>query len=551
MKQFLKFFCPIFFSLVLTNCQESDLGFGDITSPTNLEVAVVVQGQDAANPNGDGSGLVTFTASADNAISYKYVFSDGSEKNQPSGIFQKRFTKPGLNTYTVTVMASGRGGVTTNTTVEVTVLFNFTDDEAVDFLTGGTSKIWYWSASERGHLGVGLNSTDNTTNFYPNYYESVPFNQVSNCLYDDELVFSKVGNALNYELRNFGTTFINREFLSIVGQANSHQYVDACNLYSGPEVTGVKNVTLTPSESLANPAEKRGTVMTFSDGGFMGFYVGQSSYEIMSITPSRMVVRTVQEAFTPAGEPLSTAWYHTFTTVKPIEDNTDYTLLTFFDEFNTDGAPDPVKWSYDLGAGGWGNEEAQTYTNNASNSFVSNGTLKITAKRIGGSNYTSARLKSENKFEFTHGKVECRAKLPVGVGTWPAIWMLGQNYATNTWPACGEIDIMEHRGYDPNRIHGSLHYPGRFGGNANTNTTLINNAASQFHDYKVIWTPSSIRFFVDNVLFHSFANSGSVPFNSDFFLILNVAMGGTFGGSIDPNFSEATMEIDYIRVYQQ
>jgi beta-glucanase (GH16 family) len=182
---------------------------------------------------------------------------------------------------------------------------------------------------------------------------------------------------------------------------------------------------------------------------------------------------------------------------------------------------------------------------------VSNGTLKITAKRNGSSNYTSARLKSENKFEFTYGKVECRAKLPVGAGTWPAIWLLGQNYATNTWPACGEIDIMEHRGYDPNRIHGSLHYPGRFGGNANTNTTLINNAASQFHDYKVIWTPSSIRFFVDNVLFHSFANSGSVPFNSDFFLILNVAMGGTFGGSIDPNFSEAAMEIDYIRVYQQ
>jgi beta-glucanase (GH16 family) len=551
MKQFLKFFCPIFFSLVLTNCQESDLGFGDITSPTNLEVDVVVQGQDDANPNGDGSGLVTFTASADNAISYKYVFSDGSEKNQPSGIFQKRFTKPGLNTYTVTVMASGRGGVTTNTTVEVTVMFNFTDDEAVDFLTDGTSKTWYWSASELGFLSVGLNSTDNSTNFYPNFYQTPAWEPVRDCLFDDELIFTKTGSSLTYELRNNGESLINREFLSIVGQANSHQYVDDCYSYSAPDVTGVKNVTLTPSESLANPAEKRGTVMTFSDGGFMGFYVGQSSYEIMSITPSRMVVRTVQEAFTPSGEPLSTAWYHIFTTIKPVQDNTDYTNLRFADEFNTDGAPDPTKWSYDLGAGGWGNDEAQTYTNNAANSIVSNGTLKITAKRNGSSNYTSARLKSENKFDFTYGKVECRAKLPVGAGTWPAIWLLGKNYATNTWPACGEIDIMEHRGYDPNRIHGSLHYPGRFGGNANTNTTLINNAASQFHDYKVIWTPSSIRFFVDNVLFHSFANSGSVPFNSDFFLILNVAMGGTFGGSIDPNFSEAAMEIDYIRVYQQ
>lgn len=553
MKQFFKFCCPILFALVLSNCQESDLGFGDINSPTNLQVDVVVQGQDAANPNGDGSGLVTLTATADNAISYKYVFSDGSEKNQPSGIYQKRFTKPGLHTYTVTVMASGRGGVTTNTTLEVTVLFNFTDDEAVEYLTGGSSQIWYWSASERGHLGVGPNSTDNTTNYYSYWYESVPFNQVSNCLYDDELVFTKVGNGLNYELRNNGTTFINRRFREIVGLPNSNDYVDECFLYSGPEVTGIKNVTLTPSETLANPAEKRGTVMNFSDGGFMGFYVGQSSYEIMSITPSRMVVRTVQEGFTPAGEPLSTAWYHIFTTIKPVEDPvTDYTNQVWGDEFNTPGAPDPTKWSYDLGAGGWGNNESQTYTNNSGNSIVSDGTLKITAKAqsVGGSNYTSARLKSENKFEFTYGKVECRAKLPVGAGTWPAIWMLGQNYATNIWPACGEIDIMEHRGYDPNRIHGSLHFPGNFGGNANTNTTVISNVSSQFHVYKVLWTPASIKFYVDNTLFHSFANSGSVPFNSDFFLILNVAMGGTFGGPIDPNFTESSMEIDYIRVYQ-
>ncbi|MEN9322972.1 MAG: hypothetical protein RL699_752 [Bacteroidota bacterium] len=537
----------------LVNCQESELGFGNIDQPSNLQVEVTVQGQDAAHPNGDGSGLVTLTASADHAISYKYMFSDGTEKNQPSGIFQKRFTTPGLHTYLVTVLASGRGGVTTNTTVEVTVLFNFTDDEAVDYLTGGTSKVWYWSASERGHLGAGLNSTDNTTNFYPNYYESDPWNQFTTCLYDDELIFSKEGNSLKYELKNYGTTLINREFLSIVGQPNSHQYVDACNLYSGPEVTGVKNVTLTPSETLANPSEKRGTMMTFSDGGFMGFYVGQSSYEIMSITPTRMVVRTVQEAFTPAGAPLSTAWYHTFTTIQPVEDQViDYTNQVWADEFNTDGAPDPTKWSYDLGAGGWGNNEAQYYTNNAANSIVSNGTLKITAKAqsVGTSNYTSARLKSENKFEFTYGKVECRAKLPVGVGTWPAIWMLGQNYATNTWPSCGEIDIMEHKGYIPNKIYGSLHYPGHSGGNSVTNSILSSNVSTQFHVYKAIWTPSSIKFYVDNTLFHSFANSGSVPFNSDFFLILNVAMGGDFGGPIDPNFSEAAMEVDYIRVFQ-
>ena len=542
------------FSLfTLVNCQESDLGFGEINSPSNLQVSLVVQGQDVAHPNGDGSGLVTLTATAENAISYKYMFSDGSEKNQPNGIFLKRFTTPGLHTYLVTVLASGRGGVTTNTSVEVTVLFNFRDDEAVDLLTGGSSKIWYWSASERGHLGEGLNSTDNTTNYYSNEYQSDPWNQYTTCLYDDELIFTKAGNDMQFELKNYGTSLINREFLSVVGQPNSHQYVDGCNLFSGPEATGVKNVTLTPSESLANPSEKRGTVMTFSEAGFMGFYLGQSSYEIMSITPTRMVVRTVQEAFTPSGAPHSSAWYHIFTTIKPVEDQViDYTNLVWADEFNTDGAPDATKWSYDTGAGGWGNNEAQYYTNNPANSVVSNGTLKITAKAqsVGTSSYTSARLKSENKFEFTYGKVECRAKLPAGAGTWPAIWMLGQNYATNIWPACGEIDIMEHKGFDPNKIYGSLHYPGHYSGGSVTNTTVIANATTQFHVYKAVWTPTSIKFYVDNTLFHSFANSGSVPFNSDFFLILNVAMGGDFGGAIDPNFSEAAMEVDYIRVYQ-
>jgi beta-glucanase (GH16 family) len=109
---------------------------------------------------------------------------------------------------------------------------------------------------------------------------------------------------------------------------------------------------------------------------------------------------------------------------------------------------------------------------------------------------------------------------------------------------------MEHKGNDPNVIHGSLHYPGNFGGNANTAKTTIANAATVFHVYKTIWSPTSIQFYVDDKLFHTFANSSSVPFNSDFFMILNVAMGGTFGGAIDPAFSQSSMEIDYVRIYQ-
>ena len=226
--------------------------------------------------------------------------------------------------------------------------------------------------------------------------------------------------------------------------------------------------------------------------------------------------------------------------------------MIWSDDFNTDGAPDATKWGYDLGAGGWGNNELQNYTSSSSNVIVSGGTLKITAKAqaLGTANYTSARLKSENKFEFTYGKIEFRAKMPTGGGTWPALWALGQNYATNTWPACGEIDVMEHRGNTPNVIHGTLHYPGVSPGAGNTNSTSIQNASTEFHIYKAIWSSSSIQFFVDDVMYHSFANTSATPFNSDFFLIMNVAMGGTFGGAIDPAFVQSTMEVDYVKVYQ-
>ena len=128
--------------------------------------------------------------------------------------------------------------------------------------------------------------------------------------------------------------------------------------------------------------------------------------------------------------------------------------------------------------------------------------------------------------------------------------MLGSNITTASWPACGEIDIMEHKGNEPNRIHGSLHYPNNSGGNVNTNSSVFPGVSTGFKTYKAVWTPNSIKFYVDNVLFHSFINNGNVPFNNNFFIILNVAMGGNFGGAIDPAFSQSSMEVDFVRVYQ-
>jgi beta-glucanase (GH16 family) len=226
--------------------------------------------------------------------------------------------------------------------------------------------------------------------------------------------------------------------------------------------------------------------------------------------------------------------------------------LIWSDEFNTPGAPDPAKWGYDIGAGGWGNNELQYYTNRLDNAIVSAGTLKIIAKRenFGGSTFTSARLLSRSRFSFKYGKIEISAKLPTGVGTWPATWMLGDNFLTAGWPACGEIDIMEHRGNDLNRIHGTIHYTGNSGANGIGGTTLIQNATTEFHKYACEWNAQYIRFLVDDRIYFTTANSANLPFNQSFFLLLNVAMGGNFGGSVDPAFASGTMEIDYVRVYQ-
>ncbi len=221
------------------------------------------------------------------------------------------------------------------------------------------------------------------------------------------------------------------------------------------------------------------------------------------------------------------------------------------DEFNVDGVPDSSKWGYDLGAGGWGNNEPQYYTNRPENIIVQNGVLKINTikESYSGSNYTSARILTKGKFSFKYGKVEIRAKLPVGGGTWPAVWMLGDNIGTVGWPACGEVDILEEIGNQPNINHASLHSPGRSGNTPDTGTVAVVNGNSEFHIYTADWRADSIKFYVDNQLYYTFVNTDNFPFNQNFFLIINCAIGGNFGGSIDPNFVSSTFEVDYVRVY--
>ena len=550
MKTLYKIITCCFLFLITIGCQEDDNTLSTIDVPQNLTIETSV--------TDDGSGMVTFTASADNAITYKYVFTDGTSEVAPNGTYVKRFTKTGLNTYLVTVLAYGKGGVSSSSLVEVTVRSDFSDPEAVQFLTGGSSKTWFWAANELGHLGVGENTGNKAANYFGNYYQAAPFEKAadgsSSCLYEDQLVFSLNGETLQYELRNGGQTFFNASYEGVAGGS---QGSDFCYDY---DTSGVSTVNLAPSESVvaANdiPSQTRGTVMNFTNNNFMGYYVGASSYEILSLTDDRMVVRVVQANNT------TLAWYHTFTTTKPVEgaggpvaEEDTFPNLLWSDEFNVDGTPNAANWTYDLGTGdnGWGNSEKQYYTDRGENIIVADGVLKITAKRenFSGSNFTSSRIKTEGLQEFTFGRVEVRAKLPEGVGTWPAIWMLGADYADNPWPGAGEIDIMEHVGRNQNEVLSTLHFPGNSGANGISESTTVPTASTEFHVYAAEWTETQIRFYVDDELFHIFVNDAAKPFDKDFFLILNVAMGGNLGGDIAPDFTESSMEVDYVRVYQR
>ena len=228
--------------------------------------------------------------------------------------------------------------------------------------------------------------------------------------------------------------------------------------------------------------------------------------------------------------------------------------LFWSEEFNIDGKPDPNTWSYDIGNGpdGWGNQELEYYTDRKENAYIDNGTLKIKAikEEYNERSFTSARLFTKGKFQFKYGRVEIRAKLPAEVGTWPAAWMLGAEFGKLPWPDCGEIDIVEHRGSELNKIVSAFHYPERHGGNCDANNTMINNATAEFHIYRMDWTEKEIKVYVDDKLFHSLQLTSSMPYRQDFYFLLNLAIGGGFGGPVDPNFKSSVYEVDYIRVYK-
>lgn len=236
--------------------------------------------------------------------------------------------------------------------------------------------------------------------------------------------------------------------------------------------------------------------------------------------------------------------------------------LFWSDEFNTLGLADNSKWKYDTGGHGWGNNELQNYTYaDTSNAIVKNGVLHITAlrKTVGTNAYTSAKLITKEKQLFKYGRIEVNAKLPAGRGIWPAIWMLGDNIHEAGWPLCGEIDIMEHVGFNKDSVFGSVHTQSynHIAGTQTTKGLFISNTYTAFHTYGIEWTPEKIEFFIDRNKYLQFQNQHKTnkewPFDNPFYLILNVAVGGNWGGQkgIDETIFPATMQVDYVRVYQR
>ena len=249
-------------------------------------------------------------------------------------------------------------------------------------------------------------------------------------------------------------------------------------------------------------------------------------------------------------------------------ENIDDWQPVWCDEFEVDGLPDATRWGYDVGGHGWGNQELQFYTQaNLNNAFIEDGILNIRAlaEPTGSNPYTSARLVTKYRGDWLYGRIQVRAKMPSGRGVWPAIWMLPTNWIYGDWPASGEIDIMEYVGYDPDIVHGTIH-TGAFNHMMNTQigfSRALPTVEEEFHVYEMIWEPGKIELFIDGDRYARFGfnpdttiqipNSDAWPFDDPFHLILNLAIGGTWGGlrGVDASIFPQTMQVDYVRVFQK
>lgn len=310
----IKYYITFVLALItLMSCEEDNYEVGDIIAPSNIKLSYEIVGEDSNNPGGDGSGLVNFTATADNTITYIYNFGDNTDAVAASGVTSHRFSKVDTNTYTVTVIASGTGGSQSTYSINIDVYSSFDDQEAKKFLTGGAgnNKKWYWAADKDGNIGLGPNEVQaDGSHTYAAWFNAGPWWEDKLCMYDAEFVYSQSdeGDITFEQLTEIA--YVNGDYANIIGIDGN-----TCHgLEVAPGLTGVKTVTLSPSSSIATEdaidPTYRGTTINISDGGFMCWYNGESSgtLEIIEITNTTLKVRIEDD---------TRAWYCYFQTEKP------------------------------------------------------------------------------------------------------------------------------------------------------------------------------------------------------------------------------------------
>ena len=509
---------------------------------------------------------VTFTNNSTGAETYSWNFGDGntSTDENPSHTYSAE------GSYDVVLVASS-GGNSSSASETIAVV----DVTAVlQKLTGTTSKTW---KLDREGIALSVFPSDESTIYYA-FGGDYDFGYARPCLLSDEYTFSADGTYeydANGEVWAEEGVWASNISADCLDETNPSNFVNV----DGADISAWASGTHTFSFDVANME-----LTVNGTGAFIGLAkVTNDAETLVPVSSTTYTVVNLDDSGTKDVLTLrveidggATIWEFNLVSYdnpsdepaipqEPTLADTDFSTIIWQDEFDVDGAPDATKWNLDLGDGcpdlcGWGNNELQFYTDVTDNVRVEGGVLVIEAQQ--NPSYTSAKLTSEGKGDFQYGKIEARAKLPFGRGTWPAIWMLSTKAGGSTWPDDGEIDIMEHVGFDMNTIHGTLHTRDRNGliGNQVTGSTTATNVDTEFHVYAIEWYPDRITWFIDDSPIFTFdtddvapLKNANWPFNNHpFHLILNIAIGGNWGGSqgIDDTIWPQKMEIDYVRVYQ-
>tara|TARA_B100000795_G_scaffold161814_1_gene121579 strand:+ start:658 stop:2190 length:1533 start_codon:yes stop_codon:yes gene_type:complete len=505
------FFAIILLMLLFISCgndSESE-GLNDL-KPSNLSVTGIAVGTDSNNLNGDGSGIVDFTITATNATLYRVIIND-EELELTQNTFSYTFTNSGTNDYPITITASNSAG-STSTTYTITVLVSSTDGLQLvwsdEFDGNGAIDPAKWSY-ETGGGGWGNNEVQVYTADQSNVKVENGFLKITaikesadaKTYYFDELNLLDSGDNIVDIIENFD------------GAAPSLNEFDGASaqVIANPNISG-ENTTSTVVEF----------TKTIGSNGNAGVFWDRSSAVDLSVN-NKLSLKT---------------WSPDAGVVVRLKlENSANGSEFYLVDASTSVSNAWETLTYDFSG-------APAYNYDRLVVFFDHGNTIA--------NYTSGRIKTQNLYDFTYGRVEVRAKLPASAGTWPAIWMLGSNFTSVSWPHCGEMDIMEQKGWDKNNVLGTFHWQDSASDSyaGYGLETEAPTSTSEFHLYSLEWTPAVIYVYYDNEPYVTFANNNSLPFNADFFFILNIAMGGNLGGDIDPSFTQDTMEIDYVRVYQ-